>query len=219
MSVEWVAGLMVLIAILALGGAALLFFRDRNWFMQWLRGTAGFLLVAIALYLTLLAGSLFAYQPAASDVPLASVSFVANGPQKWDATLSEANGTTRVFELQGELWELDVRLLRYTGIGGIFGTQPSFQLERLAGRYLALEDETSKDKSEYSLLSEPVMGFDVWERAKAGGSLFVTPTRSKVALIPVVDGAIFEIILDENGLLAVRPANSVAEDAGKHIDG
>lgn len=218
MSVEWVAGLMVLIAVLALGGAALLFFRERDWFLQWLRGTAGVLLTLGALYLVLMAGSLFSYQPVSEETPMASVSFVANGPQNWDATVTEANGRTRVFELRGDLWQLDVRLLRYSGLGAIFGTDPSFQLDRLVGRYLSLEDEAGKDHSEYVLHTEPALGFDIWERASEG-SLFVKPVLTSVVLVPIVDGAIYEVVLNEDGLLAVRAANSIAQEAAKSVGG
>lgn len=208
MSVVWVAGLMVLLSIVFLGGAALVFFKDRTWLLQWLRGTAGFLLLGISVYLSLLAGSLFAYQPASAGMPLATVSLVANGPQAWDVTVTEANGTSRVYELNGDLWEMDVRLLRYSGLGGIFGTEPSFQFERLAGRFLTIEDQQNKELTEYNMLSEPALGFDVWERAQQHGSLFVTATRSGVTLLPAVDGAIVEIVLDNNGTLGVRQGSS-----------
>lgn len=219
MSVEWVAGLMVLIAVLALGGAALVFFRNREWFVPWLVGTGGMLLAGMALYLALLAGSLFAYQGSEGETPLATVSFVAGEPQAWDVTISEANGRTRTYELNGDLWQLDVRLLRFSGIGGIFGTPPSFQLERISGRYISLEDEASKDHTEYPLNDEPFLGFDLWQRAQDGGSLFVTAVRSNVTLVPILDGAIYEVIIGEDGLLAIRPANSVAEDAQKTVGG
>lgn len=218
MGVEWVAGLMVVIAIAALGGAAWLFFQE-SWLLQWLRGTAGFLLAGIAFYLVLLSASLFGYQPSQSGVPLASVSFVKNASQNWDVTVAEPNGRTRVFEVLGDLWQLDVRLLRYSGLGGIFGTEPSFQLERLSGRYLSVEDQANKDKTEYRMLTDSPLGFDVWESASESGSLFVTPVRSSVALLPIADGAIYEVVFGENGLLTARAANSVAEDAQKSFTG
>lgn len=214
MSVEWVAGLMIVIAIVALGGAALLFFRE-SWFMQWLRGTAGFLLVGMALYLVLMAASLFSYQQSSPEVPLASVSFVATGPQAWDVTVAEANGRNRVYELRGDIWQLDVRLLRYSGLGGIFGSQPSFQFERIGGRYITAEDEAAKEHTDYIMAADPPLGFDLWQRASRSGSIFVSAVRTGVALVPIVDGAIYEVVLDEDGLLTVRAGNSIAEDAPK----
>lgn len=216
MSVEWVAGLLVVVAIACLGGAAFLFFRE-TWFLQWLRGTAGLLLVAFALYASLFAGSLFGYQQVAGDKPLASVSFEKEGPQSWNVTVAEPNGDRRVYEMLGDLWQLDVRLLRYTGIGGIFGTPPSFQLERLSSRYLSVEDQAAKDHSDYMLLPAPFLGFDLWQRASDNGSLLVDAARSNVTLVPIADGAIYEVGLDEDTGLTLRAANSVAEDALKSV--
>lgn len=215
MGVEWVAGLLILLAVICLGGAAILFFRAR-WFLQWLRGTVGFLLAGTSLYLVFIAASLFGYQQARSDVPLAIVSFEKAADQSWNVTLAEANGDRRVFGLQGDLWQLDVRLLRYRGIAGVFGTQPSFRLERLSGRYLSLEDAATKEHTEFDLLPKPFLGFDIWERADAHGSLIVAASRSNVALVPIAAGAIYEVGLDENGLV-LRAANSAAEDALKSV--
>ncbi len=215
MGVEGVAGLLVFVAILCLGGAAWLFFRE-TWFVQWLRGTAGFLLVIFAGYMALLAGSLFHYQAAPDSAPLATVSFQNEGSQKWRVTIAEANGDRRDYELLGDLWQLDVRLLRYSGFGSLFGSGTSFELERLVGRYQSLEDEAEKNHSEYLLLAEPLFGFDLWQRASDNGSMIVTPTRSNVALVPAANGAIFEVRLGATGL-EVAGANMVASDALKAV--
>lgn len=215
MGVEWVAGLLVALAVAGLGGAALLFFRG-TWFMQWLRGTGGILLVLTAIYCSLIAGSLFAYQASAGDAPIATLSFEKTGDQQWSATVSEPNGNRRVFELAGDLWELDVRILRYAGLGGLFGTAPSFQLERLATRYVSLEDQSSKDHSEHNLATGGFLGFDLWERADRHGNVFVEASRSNIALLPMADGAIFEVRLSDDGL-SLGAANSAAEDALQSI--
>lgn len=215
MGVEGVAGLLVLVAVLSLGGAAWLFFRE-TWFLQWLRGTAGFLLVGMAGYACLLAGSLFHYQTVPDSAPMATVSFEADGDQKWRVTVSESNGNRREYELLGDLWQLDVRLLRYSGIGSLFSNGASFELERLVGRYLTLEDEAAKSHSEFVMFSEPLLGFDLWQRASDNGSMIVTPARSNVALVPAADGAIYEVRLGADGL-EVAGVNDAAGDALKGI--
>lgn len=215
MGVEGVAGLLVAVAVVCLGVSAWLFFRE-SWFLQWLRGTAGFLLLVVAGYASLLAASLFHYQAVPDGKPLATLSFEAAGPQKWRVTLTEANGNRRDYDLLGDLWQLDVRLLRYSGFGSMFGSGASFELERLSGRYLSVEDEAGKDHADYQLLSEPLFGFDLWQRATDHGSLVVTPTRSNVALVPTGDGAIFEVVLGDAGLQLVA-GNAAAGDALKRI--
>lgn len=217
MGVEWVAGMLVVVAVLCAGVAAWLFFRE-SWFMQWLRGSAGFLLLGGAAYLVLLAASLFSYQAVPGKAPMAVVSFQADGAQKWRVTLAEANGNRRIYAMQGDLWQLDVRLLRYKGVASMFGAGPSFELERLSSRYLSVEDQGAKDHSDYQLVTPPFLGFDLWARATADGSLIVKPTRSNIALVPAADGAIFEVRLGDNGL-TLMPTNSAAEDALKRIGG
>lgn len=217
MGVEWVAGLLVLLAVLSLGGAAFLFFRE-TWFLQWLRGSAGFLLVLAALYAVLVAASLFKYQSVPAAAPMAVISFESAGEQRWRVTIAESNGDRRVHELLGDLWQLDVRLLRYRGIGAMFGTVPSFELERLSGRYLALEDEAEKDHADFQLGSRSMLGYDLWQAAADDGSMLVEATRSNVAMVPIADGAIFELrLLDDR--LGVTPANSAAEEALKRVGG
>ncbi|MFZ5755798.1 MAG: hypothetical protein ACOY3X_02720 [Pseudomonadota bacterium] len=215
MGVEWVAGLLVVFAVLCLGGAAWLFFRE-TWFLQWLRGTAGFLLAAAALYAVLIAASLFKYQGVRSDVPMATLSFENMAPQQWRITIAESNGDRRVHELQGDLWQLDVRLLRYKGLGAMFDTPPSFELERLSGRYFSLEDEAAKDHGDFLLVTRPALGFDMWESTYENGSAIAEASRTNVSMVPAADGAIFELRMGETGL-AVVPANSAAEDALKSV--
>lgn len=215
MGVEWVAGLLVLVAVICLGSAAFLFFRD-SWFIQWLRGSAGFLLVAGAIYAVLVAASLFQYQVVPAQAPMAVVSFENVGLQRWRVTIAESNGDRRVHELLGDLWQLDVRMLRYHGIGALLGTPPSFELERLSGRYISVEDEANKDHADFQLVTRSVLGYDLWSRAAANGSMLVEATRSNVAMVPIMDGAIFELRLN-NDHLAVKPANSAAEDSLRRV--
>lgn len=216
MGVELIAGILIVLAIICLGGAAVLFFGDR-WLMQWLRGTAGVLLAGIAIWLVLFAASLFAYQQvSAGDAPMATLSFENVAPQEWMVTVSEANGDRRQFRMQGDLWQLDIRLLHYTGLLSAFNVTPSFRLERLTGRYVSLEDQSSREHSDYSLLPDPVFGYDIWQRAHDNGSLLLEATRGSLVLLPMAEGAIFEVRMGDPGL-TVTPANSVAEDALRRI--
>lgn len=215
MGVEWIAGTLIVLAIACVIGAAVLFL-GASWLVQWLRGTAGVLLVVIAGYFVLFSASLFSYQQVSVDAPLATVSFERNDAQNWAVTVAEANGNRRQFNLLGDLWQLDVRLLRYAGPLSVFGANPLFQLEQLSGRYLTMEDQQEKDRSEFRLAAGAFLGYDLWTRVHEGGSLMIDASRSSVVLVPIADGAIYEVRLDERGL-ALAAANSVAEDALRRL--
>lgn len=215
MSVEWIAGLMVVLAIASLGGAALLFFRH-TWFLQWLRGTAGFLLAGLALWFAFFAASLFSYERVEAGKPLATVSFTASGEHAWDVAIATAAGDRFQYDLRGDLWQLDLRLLRWKGV--FSGAQPLFVPERLSGRYVSLEDEATLERTEHNLLPGTFLGYDLWERVDGSGSLALSASRAGVVLVPIADGAIFEVQLGDSGLVAA-PANSAAEAALKQVTG
>lgn len=215
MGVEWIAGTLIVLAVACVIGATVLFL-GASWLVQWLRGTAGVLLVVIAGYFVLFSASLFSYQQVSGVSPLATVSFERNDVQNWAVTVAEANGNRRQFNLLGDLWQLDVRLLRYAGPLSAFGANPLFQLEQLSGRYITMEDQQEKDRSEFRLSPGSFLGYDLWTRVHEGGSLMIDASRSSLVLVPIADGAIYEVRLDERGL-ALAAANSVAEDALRRL--
>lgn len=215
MGVEWVAGILIVLALLFVAGAVVLFL-GKEWLMQWLRGTAGVVLVLLAGHMTLVSASLFGYQQVPAGAPLATLSFERNGPQDWMVTISEANGDQRRFNVLGDLWQLDVRLLNYVGLLSLLEVNPSFRLERLSGRYLSLEDEQQKDHTNHNLMPEPFLGYDIWERTERHGSLMLNATRSSLVLVPIAEGAIFEVGFGDRGLI-LTPANSAAETALREI--
>lgn len=215
MSVEWIAGMLIALAVACVVGAAVLFLGG-SWLMQWLRGTAGVLLVVIAGYFVLFSASLFSYQQVGYEQPLATVSFERNDAQDWAVTVAEANGNRRQFNLLGDLWQMDVRLLRYAGLLSVLNANPLFQLERLSGRYITLEDQQEKDRSEFQLSAAPFLGYDLWTRVHEGSSLLVDASRSSVVLVPIAEGAIYEVRLEERGL-TLAAGNSAAEDALRRL--
>lgn len=211
MGIEVVAGIMVLVAVLALGGAAWLFFSS-GWFLQWLRGTAGFLLVAFALYAAILSAALFAYQQVEEGKVAATVSFERSGLQKYVATLVDSAGNRHQMEIQGDLWQLDLRVLYWRGLFGALGAAPLFVPEKLQGRYVLLEQQATADSSAFDLLDAPPLGYDLWKTVHEEGGISLRAERASVVLVPMADGAIYEVMFGERGLDVVA-TNSAAENA------
>src|SRR5690606_32111986 len=112
-----------------------------QWFLQWLKGTAGLLLIALAVYFSLYSLNLFSYQQMSREEPLATISFRQLGPQSYVATLAAADGNNVDYQLEGDLWQIDARIIRWKGIFALLGFQPGYQFEDIQGRYLTLEDQ------------------------------------------------------------------------------
>lgn len=199
----------VLCAVMALAGVYVLI-RNR-WIIQWLKGTAGLLLIAIAVYLSLFALNLFSYNALTRESPVATVSFREVAEQTYSVTVAQPDGTTAQYELKGDLWQLDARIIKWKGLFALFGFSPGYQLDRISGRYLSLEDELSRERTVYEVKS-PSIGFDIWQSAKDGWSLMVDASYGSATYLPMANGAIFEVTLSNTGLMG-RPLNGSAQQA------
>ena len=184
-----------------------------EWLLQWLKGSAGLLLIGLAVYFSLFSLNLFSYQQLSREAPLVTVSFRELGPQSFAATLADPGGENVDYQLSGDLWRVDARVIRWKGFFALLGFQSGYQLERVQGRYLTLEDERNKEASEY-LVSRPAIGFDVWQNARTGWSMMINADYASGALMPMADGAIYEVTLANSGLIA-RPLNEAAQNALK----
>ncbi|MBL7248926.1 hypothetical protein ACLD02_15040 [Alloalcanivorax sp. C16-2] len=183
-----------------------------KWVWQWIKGTAGLALVALAVYLVLVALNLYSFHELNEEVPVATVSFRATGDQSYIATVTRDDGSSEDFRLNGDQWQLDARIVKWKMPFTLLGLKPGYQLDRIQGRYFALEDERSKERTVYSLSKTP-LGMDVWSHAREGWSFLVDARYGSAAYLPMADGAIFEVTVPPAGGLIGRPLNGSAQRA------
>ncbi|HSX72032.1 MAG TPA: hypothetical protein VLF16_13970, partial [Pseudomonas sp.] len=146
----WFTGLL---ALLALFVAARILFAP-NWFLAWLRGTLGLAVLAVALLVGVVAYDLRSYDAQVRDKPLVTLSFAAEGAQRYRVNLLEG-GEERQVLLEGDLWQLDARLLGWKGLAALIGLEPGYRLEKLSGRFLAIEQQETARHAEVQLAQSP----------------------------------------------------------------
>ena len=122
----------------------------QKWVLQWLKGTAGLLLLLLAGYMSVFALNLYGYKEYAQEVSVATVSFRESGEQSFIATVTRTDGSAEDFRLKGDQWQLDARVIKWKMPFSLLGLKPGYQLDRIQGRYYALEDERSRDRTVYS---------------------------------------------------------------------
>lgn len=208
MEYEWLSGLLVIIGIifLVLGIATL---ARGKWFVAWLRGMAGMMCVALACALALLAINVFSYQNLTAEATVATLSFERSDHQVFRVTVVLPDGTELTFRVSGDLWQIDAKILKWHGLLAAAGLAPGYKLDRLQGRYISLEDERSRERTVYAL-SEPDVGFDLWETIQSSGWLpWVDAVYGSATYLPMADGAMFSVSVAHSGLLA-RPMNEHA---------
>lgn len=185
---------------------------DLSWLLGWLRGTLGLVCLALAALLGLSAYDLSLYKPLPHNKPLATVSFSAAGQQRYQVTVLEGAQERRM-NLDGDLWQLDVRLLGWKGLAGLIGLAPGYRLQQITGRYLAIEQQSGTDRPKVALSQSPY-AVDVWQWLRHNGHDLYSfkLDAARVSYLPMADQAVYSISLTPAGLLAT-PVNSQAQEA------
>jgi len=204
-SLTGIAGILLFIALILI----VFLWWGRGWFLQWLKGSAGMLLLAGSVISVFMLVDLWSYRQLLDEEPLATVSIYELGDQQFDLTLVDASGKEQRFKLMGDQWQLDVRLLVWKGPVVALGAMPVYRLDRISGRYLSLEQERTSERTVYALTDS--RWFDLWSALK-GHKLWLEAESGQAVYMPLVNGAVFSVHLTPKGMIA-RPLNDVAEEA------
>jgi len=184
-----------------------------NWFLGWLRGMFGFLLLAAVCLLMVAALDILSYRQLVNEKNIATISFKKIDKQHFIASFVSTSGTNESYELYGDQWQLDSRIIKWSSLIARFGADPGYRLDRLSGRYITLEDERSRPQKIYAL-NESFVGVDFWVWLKKFDKSipFIDAHYGSATFLPMVEDAQYQISLSNSGLLA-RPLNKPAEDA------
>ncbi|MDH5454903.1 MAG: cation/multidrug efflux pump [Gammaproteobacteria bacterium] len=160
----------------------------------------------------MLAFSYYGYGRLVDEQTIGRIGFTQSAPEQFVARLMLDDQQDRMFELLGNEWQMDARVVTWKPPATMLGLDPIFQLDRLSGRYSSLDDERSKVRSVHSL-SEPI-AMDVWRFARKYPKLMpgVDAHYGTATYLPMVHGAVFEVTMTRTGLIA-RPVNEEAEKA------
>lgn len=177
-------------------------------------GTVSLLaLVAVVGLGVAVALNLRTYARLTHEEPVAELAFESRGPQRWHATLTTVSDLSkRSFELAGDEWQLDARVLKWRGWANVLGLDARYRLERVSGRYRDIAQERSAPRSVYALGEEPA--FDLWSLASEYPDWlpFVDAVYGSATYLPMAEGATYEVSLTQSGLIA-RPQNAAARAA------
>ena len=211
MPFQWITGIFALCSLIALVIALFMLLR-RDWFMGWLKGTIGIILLLIAILFGLTALNINGYKALDQEVTVATISFDKIDKQLYKANVVlQGSSVEMPFEIAGDLWQMDARIIKWKGPLAAVGGTPLYKLDRLQGRYYALEDERSKARSVFAI-SNPDIGFDLWSTFNDLSHSFpwFDAEYGSATYLPMADGALFSVRLTFAGMIA-RPENDRAE--------
>lgn len=156
--------------------------------------------------------NLLTYQRLTQERSVAQLSFAQLAPQRFEVELRLADGSSRRLTLTGDEWQLDARVLKWSGLATVLGFDPLFRLERLSGRYLSAAQELSAARTVHGFAGG--RGVDLWAAARLsdGWMPWVDALYGSAAYLPMRDGARYGVTISGSGLVA-RPLNEAAAAA------
>lgn len=190
------------------------FLGNKSWIMGWIRGSFGLCFIGASVVVIFVALDLLSYKQLMADKTIVTLHMEKVGEQHYKVNLTHVlEGVDETFELRGDQWQMDARVLRWGGLLKSVGTKPSYRLDRISGRYFSLEDERRSDRTVYEL-NHSEYWLDTWAWIYKNNELVpgVDATYGSATFLPMADGALYEVVLTSSGL-AAKPLNKLAEQA------
>ena len=197
---------LVAVALLWAAGSA---WRNRSR----LGASVGFLAAALLLTASMLLGAITVgiqgYRAFTQEAVAATIKTEPIGPHHFRATVTLADNSLHMFDLMGDAVYIDAHVLKWRPIGTLLGLETVYELDRIAGRYQAIADEQTQERTVFSLAaSKPFDAFDLARRywilrpfvdAEYGSATFIGATQP--------GGGSYEVRVSTTGLL-VRPSGT-----------
>lgn len=170
-------------------------------------------LLALGLALGAAGLNLHTYQRLTSERDVAQIEFRQLGPQRFHARIHYPDsGRYREIELHGDAWQIDARVLKWSGPALLAGLDSGYRLERISGRYEDIEAERTRPRSAHQLAENP--GLDVWSLSRRYERWlpWVDARYGSATYLPMRDGAAYQVQMTQTGLMA-RPLNDSGRQA------
>jgi hypothetical protein len=186
-------------AILVIAGLVALFrWRPLRFLVRTL---LGLLLLALGALSGAVALGIQGYRALTREEVAARISVRPAGAQRFAATVRYPDGREQVFDLAGDEIYVDAHILKWKPIANLIGLHTAYELDRVAGRYQAIEQERSAPRTVYLLREErPVELF--WLRQRYA---FLAPIYDaeygSATFVPVLQPAELEVRVSTTGLL------------------
>ncbi len=148
---------------------------------------------------------------------VAQIELAQRGPQQFQATVRTPDGEEKVYDLMGDDWQLDARVIKFPGWANVAGLDAVYRLDRIAGRYESVGQEIEGVRTVYALSENP--GLDVWKLARQRGrALQIDTSFGSGVYHPMANGAVYEVSMTQSSLVS-RPLNEAASTAVSRWDG
>jgi hypothetical protein len=170
------------------------------------------LFVAIGVAAALLSASLRTYNRLTAEQDAARVAMKQMAPKHYALSVHPRDAKPQTFEVLGDEWQIDARLLKWRPIATLAGFDTVYRLERISGRYTDVAEEQKARRTVYGLAERAPVDFWVFLRKYNDYLPFGDALYGSAAFVPMADNAEYAVSVSSTGLV-VRPLNEAAKKA------
>jgi len=171
------------------------------------RALVSVVLLAAGAVLALMSLGIEGMRALTKEESAARIRVVPSGVQRYDATVTFPDGRVQRYDLAGDDIYVDGHIVKWTPLANMLGLHTSYRLDRIAGRYRALEQETTAPRTVYAIDTPPVVDLVALGKRLPLGPLFDAEYGS-ASFVPAAGPGELELMVSTTGLL-LRPASTV----------
>lgn len=170
--------------------------------------TVALLLLALGALSAAVSVGMQGYRALTREEVAAVVETRPTGPHAFRAVVHLPDSTTRTYRLRGDQLYVDARILKWEPVVNFLGLHTSYELDRIGGRYLRIEDEREGPRTIHRLGEEkPVDLFELRSRFPLLSPL-VDAEYGSATYVHVREPARLEVRVSTSGLLMRRAGAS-----------
>lgn len=176
-------------------------FRKRRWIGSLGSAGSGALFLSLAALAATLGVSTQGYHALTREETAATVTTVPTGPAEFQAFVERPDRPDTTFHVTGDQLLVDAHILKWHPIANVLGFHTHYELDRLGGRYIRIEDERDAPRSIHSLKGDRPVDLFHLARRYSLLALLVDAEYGSGTFIEVDRPARFEVRVSPTGLL------------------
>ena len=176
-------------------------FRGRRWLGSLGSAGTGALFLSLAVLSATLGVSTQGYRALTREEVAATITTVPTGPGAFQAFVEFADGRDTTVHVMGDQLLVDAHILKWRPLANVLGVHTWYELDRLSGRYVDIEDERARPRTVHSLKSGKRADLFLLAQRYTLLALLVDTEYGSATYVEVWRPARFEIRVSTTGLL------------------
>jgi hypothetical protein len=156
------------------------------------------------------------YRLLTAETPVATISSRQVSPQQFAVRVDFPDGSHSSAVLNGDEWQLDARVIKWTPQAITLGAKPFYRLDRLSGRYRNIDQAKTTLPTVVALGQDSVV--DLWKLKQDFPQWlpWIDADYGSAAYLPLIDDARYTASLSPLGGLIARPADAATAEKIKN---